>query len=209
MSSSFAQIARNCIQFISVRMHFFAWWFSLFLLPVLLLWNIMIFAHNDDNKYKTYFVYSIRFLMRQTKTRPIHTIHVPKVLEKNHNIHLYARFEIITLFRLLAPHRIGIDVFVMGFLVHTGTGWAVVSLAKTTDAPKQLYHLSWRSCTYVIFSAAKVKLADFPTARRFRNDTLTLRVIHQPLYSLCFCVFLWLFFLFFPKFYFLCAQKIE
>lgn len=74
--------------------------------------------------------------------------------KKNRIIHLYARFEIIILFRLLAPHSIGIDVFVTWwFFITVRVLRLVLLLVAKQPMPWSYYTiLSWRSSTYVIFA---------------------------------------------------------
>lgn len=114
--------------------------------------------------------------------------------------HCYAQIKVITLFRLLAPHRVGIDVFVTKGFGGTGTATAAAACCRKQPMPRRLlYHLSWRSSTYVIFGKSK-RIFQHRKAQRVVCFTSSpplftlLRLQNKILFCLFVYSFLWNFF---------------
>lgn len=164
---------KNCIRFILLRMQFCECFLILFVLIVassrFLVWKSLCVAHDsdNDNAFKTHFVYFNLILQWQTKaTIYLYLRILIKLQWKSINNHWYARIKIITLFRLLAPHRVGIDVFVTNGFWSTGSTAAAAACCREQPMPRRLlYHLSWRSSTYVIFAKSK-RIFQHRTAQR-------------------------------------------
>lgn len=129
------------------------------------------------------------------------------MLRKNHNIHLYVRFETITLFRLLAPHPVGIDMFVIGFFffifVPVCTDWLLVAEQPMPRSNYTIYLEDPAHMYVCVFFFCKL-ISQQPPSSLLHYFT-TLIIIHFFLYK----NFRFICLVLFSFFFFNCKTKIS